>query len=439
MREAVSDEDHRALDAIIRRQPGAPQVQRTIAAVIEAAAASAKARGSISSSSFTYSVSEGGDEVGHLHGDVSGSFNPVVIQGGIDMSSLISSLVGSNAQIVPVSAASTSLEQPREIESCQPSIEYSSSEADYKIIELPNFGILTGHPHAINALGQVVGQCWKQVQGPPEAALWDAIGGVRSIFQSHRHSYANDINDEGVVVGSLAIDSGAMRAFIASSGQVYILETLGGMHGHGRAISNRGVVVGSSWAIPGNTPGNKRERAFIRNPGGELRDLGAMRPDWCSRAEDINDEGVVVGMSMSGELTLDRTYAFVWTSSRGMEDLGVLAGGSASAHAINAHGIVVGLSGADSFVWSREYGMRPAPLPPGSKVCSINDHGDMAYNRDTQRGVRSFVWINGVPEIPLPTYRDHQSEACFIDNQRRVLGHMWAGRHSHAIKWLPKA
>jgi probable HAF family extracellular repeat protein len=438
MREAVSDEGHRALDAVIRRQPGAPQVQRTISEVIAVAATSPKARGSIGQSSFTYSVGEGGDELGYLHGDVSGSFNPVVIQCETDMSSLIKSLFGSNVQIVPVSAASISSKQPREIESCKPSIEYSSKDETYKIIELPNFGVLTGRPYAINASGQIVGECWKQTQGLPEATIWDAAGGVRSIFNSHNHSYANDINDEGLVVGTTAIDGGAMRAFVSSHNKVHILETLGGMHGHGNAINNSGVVVGSSWTIPGNTPGDKRERAFIRTPDGELRELGAMRPDWCSRPTDINDNGVVIGMSMSGELPLNRTYAFIWTSSRGMEDLGALTGSGAAALAINAHSIVVGLSGADSFIWSRDSGMRAAPLPPGSKICSINDRGDMAYNRDTQRGVRSFVWIDGVGEIALPTYRDHQSEASFINDQRCVLGHMWAGRHSHAIKWTPK-
>lgn len=437
MVDALSDENYRALEAAIRRQPGTPEVQRTIALVIKEAAAAGKARASISSSSFTYSVNAQGDEAGYLHGPVPGSFNPIVIQNEIDMSSLLKSLFGANVQIVPTGAASISPQRSRDIEQCHPSLEHTPSVLDYQIVELSNFGILA-RPHAMNSQGQIVGQCFKQMRGPPEAVIWDTNGDISSIFQSPTHSYANGINDDGLIVGTMAIDGGAMRAFIRSSGQPQILHTLGGANAHGTAINSSGTVVGSSWTIPGNTPGNKRERAFIVSPSGELRDLGAARPDWCSRPTSINDDGVVVGFSMSGEPTFDPTYGFIWTQSKGFEILEALTDRSIAPAAINANGVVVGLSGRDSFIWSSECGLRQIPLPAGSTVRSINNLGDIVYNRDTPRGTRSFVWISGSGEIALPVYRNHQSEACYIDDRRRVLGHMSSGRHSHAIKWLPK-
>ena len=85
-----------------------------------------------------------------------------------------------------------------------------------------------------------------------------------------------------------------------------------------------------------------------------MTDLGTLGGDW-SNGGGLNDAGVVVGGSgIAGSAT---GHAFRWANG-GMNDLGTLGGRSSFAFAINGSGQIVGqsLTAADqahAFLWER--------------------------------------------------------------------------------------
>ena len=99
-------------------------------------------------------------------------------------------------------------------------------------------------------------------------------------------------------------------------------------------------------------------------PAFTVRDLGP------GRAEDINDDGDVVGTN---------GRAVMWTARGALVDLG-----PGVANGINKHGVVVGTSspipgiGGLPFVWTQANGVRDLPLDEffeSGQAYAINDHG----------------------------------------------------------------
>jgi probable HAF family extracellular repeat protein len=320
------------------------------------------------------------------------------------------------------------------------SLDREGAISGYRLHEFPDMGSGHARASAINSIGVVVGQSNRTQHGPLHACLWRAEGTPVEIVPGVLASSAVDVNDGSEIAGTLHLRDGATRAFLMTPAGVRVSETLGGFHSNAHALNNGGEVVGGSWSIPGNTPGDKRERAFKWLPGEGLQDLGALGDDWCSRAADINDNGTVVGFSFPRVLFAGSNKAFVWTSSFGMEDLGSLDGSSAVAIAVNNRDEVIGLTSYQrqtvSFIWTRDGGMRALPLPEKSCVRGINDVGVIVYTRETTQGSRTFLWRNE-QEISLPCYRGHQSEASDITNGGDLVGHVWRGNHGHAVKWSP--
>lgn len=157
-------------------------------------------------------------------------------------------------------------------------------------------------------------------------------------------SSATAVNDAGQVTGySYTMDDGraAYRAFLltpldnnndgvpdqwfvaagnGANALMIDLGTLGGTNSWGRAISNRGVVVGESdLDMP---TGEHYTRAF-RWVNGIMTDLGTLREDpnhGFSSASGINDAGIIVGWA---ENEARERRAFVFRSGR-MQDLNEL-------------------------------------------------------------------------------------------------------------------
>ena len=92
-------------------------------------------------------------------------------------------------------------------------------------------------------------------------------------------------------------------------------EQLGGSRSYASAVSNSGVVVGTS-----STPGDVGSHAFVFTHERGLLDLGTLG-GYYSAATALSDNGrFVVGQSYTqNNAALD---AFVWTRERGMIDLG---------------------------------------------------------------------------------------------------------------------
>ena len=166
-------------------------------------------------------------------------------------------------------------------------------------------------------------------------------------------SIAFDVNDSGQVVGEGRAASGAVRAFIwepALDDGVEIPTLPGGGTNSAQAISNKGQVAGHS-ATPGGT------RAFLWSSAAGALDLGVLGSSATisplSRAQGINESGVVVGASTTAT-SISR--AFRWTPGEGLRDLGTIAAATTTAGAIsvandvNDSGVVVGSSQVGSSV-----------------------------------------------------------------------------------------
>ena len=89
-----------------------------------------------------------------------------------------------------------------------------------------------------------------------------------------------------------------------------------------------------------------------------MQDLGLLSGDTSSRADHINDSGMVVGASQGS----GGTRAFVWTSAAGMQPLGSLSDGVYSeAFDVNNAGQIVGevatALGTRAFLWTSKEGL----------------------------------------------------------------------------------
>jgi probable HAF family extracellular repeat protein len=162
-------------------------------------------------------------------------------------------------------------------------------------------------------------------------------------------SAAYDINDEGTIVGSAMLATGATHAFAydIATETMDDLGTLGGTHSEATAVNDAGLIVG--WS---DITGNTARHAFVYDPAtGEMDDLGTLG-GVNSSAEDLNEDGIIVGWSeiaasdpceSIGE-SCPPTRGFSYDLSTGtMTNLRTRRGTSHSyATGINESGVIVG-------------------------------------------------------------------------------------------------
>ena len=200
---------------------------------------------------------------------------------------------------------------------------------------------------SVNGSGDVVGHGNVNDTEPPHALLF-RHGQIRDLgtgLGPGSGSYANDINDAGVVVGGrYSAQDASRRAAIWQNGKITGLGSLGGHDGpygtdsEAYAINENGQVVGAAKPADGPLHG------FLWN-GRRMRDIGTLGGDnEATIATDINDVGQITGNSPNAA---GQVHAFLWQNGA-MRDLGAPAGvASVDARAANNHGQVVG-----SFLYS---------------------------------------------------------------------------------------
>ena len=145
-------------------------------------------------------------------------------------------------------------------------------------------------------------------------------------------TYADSINDSGIIVGSTLCDSGGWQYKRATlfdntgNGDDIDIGSLGLVHSEAQDISNNGIIVGES--------GSQAHATIYESSGpGNNIDLG---PGY---AWAVNNSQQIVGMRKY--LTSD-IMAFLWDEFNGMQDLGTLGGNSSNATAINNEGLIAG-------------------------------------------------------------------------------------------------
>jgi probable HAF family extracellular repeat protein len=265
--------------------------------------------------------------------------------------------------------------------------------------------------HCINSVGEVVGE-YGSTNLPTVGAFWHHHGTNTDLglLAGYLDAYAHGINDSGQIVGWCDSFSGLERAFLYANGVMQNLGTLGTLPAAGYseayainrsaqivgtaslsdttinhavlwsgtakkdlgtlagpaynssafAVNNSGVIVGES-----EVAGSIFVHAFSYS-NNVMTDLLTLPGGGYSRANAINDAGVVVGESDTLIGAGFQVHAFVYREGLGMEDLGTLGGRQSSAYAINSAGQIVGYALNTNDV-SRAF------LYDGTKMVDLND------------------------------------------------------------------
>ena len=210
-------------------------------------------------------------------------------------------------------------------------------------------------PRGINSQGLAVGESDNTDYSVRTAVLW--TNGVPLDLGAGTVSSAIAINASGQVAGDTSTPSG-QEAFVwtkATGVQVF-----GPGDSFAEAINRFGKVAGSAGANRGRT-----FYAFVWSKTTGMTNLGKLPGYDSSQPLAINDLGQVVGLSYCAFNCIKKEHATLWGKTKGsILDLGVLPGTLLSlAEGINNLGQVVGLSapiGANpghAFVWSSSTGM----------------------------------------------------------------------------------
>jgi probable HAF family extracellular repeat protein len=194
---------------------------------------------------------------------------------------------------------------------------------------------------------------------------------------------------------------------------------------------------------------NANNHAYLWDSVHGMQDLGTVLHDTYSLASGINDAGQVVGRSSTltynrkGSPALTSEHAFLWTSSKGLQNIG----NGYAASGINAAGEVSGTvnfdqSGAAGGLWNGKW-TSLAGVPP---LQGINSYGQ-AFGYSYSSGVQqAFLWTpataggtTGTLE-DLGTFGGANSRAGGINGQGYVTGSAELPRGSyldHAFVWRP--
>ncbi len=252
---------------------------------------------------------------------------------------------------------------------------------------------------AMNRRGTVVGSYCCPLWEYDESFLWTAEGGFTTLQRPPGvvSAIAEDINDDGVICGTMVVNGFGDRGFVYENGVWTQLPPGIPDSGMSKAvgISNSCVAVGQRQVAGANGPFN----VYAWSPSLGFLDLVASGPE--DFARDISKGGLVLGWT--GENWLNG-QGFLWNDGA-VTYLGPVPGGSNSEpYAVNEEGAIVGA------------GMIPMP----------------GY---TYGVPRAFLWIDGTFTMlgTLPGYAP--SQAYGINALGQVVGRSGNANVSEAFIW----
>jgi probable HAF family extracellular repeat protein len=224
---------------------------------------------------------------------------------------------------------------------------------------------------AINDGGQIAGTT-TGFESPTYPVLWEFGQATElAVIPDSFENSATDINEQGQVVGegsfaSIREPNLPWYAFRYDSGVMVDLPTLGGKDAGALANNDAGWTVGYA-----ETAAEESHAALWRDH--VVTDLSVLLGDTVSRANAINNDGVVVGESYQGGQPFPSVRAFIWRENSAITDLGGLPNAyRTQAFDINTAGDVVGTSGFRGDTVGVEDGMRAFLYRKGA-MTDLND------------------------------------------------------------------
>lgn len=161
----------------------------------------------------------------------------------------------------------------------------------------------------------------------------------------------------------------------------------------------------------------------------------------------INKSGAVVGYSCLGSQCTGDYHAFLWTPSRGIQDLGTLPGGTETfALGINSANHVVGSvqlpnNRGAAFIWTPTTGMRelvPNSGFQGYQAVAINDSDEVvgSFDDPTDNQIHAFLWTQANGLKDLGVLPGGWSEAMGINKSGDVVGFARDGNNAgYSVIW----
>lgn len=241
--------------------------------------------------------------------------------------------------------------------------------------------------HAVNASGQVAGTgLFGTGLDSRHAFRWTSGGGLADLGARPNNNFYSEglgINAAGTVVGWTGTYTSTTAYTRTATGAMTLLSKPSGSSTQANDIADNGTVVGFTLKSNGTT----RATVWANGSRDELPDLpgGA---DY-STALAINAHGAIVGSSgVAGG-----GHAFLWTAAGGMVDLGDVAGGPVAGGAwdINDAGDIVGMgedaSGQRALLW------RGGTMLDLSALPEVQAEGWVLQNAV---GINNAGWITGL-------------------------------------------
>lgn len=190
----------------------------------------------------------------------------------------------------------------------------TSAEAFRYTATLQSLGTISTNSfgYAINSSGQVTGYSTTNGPGGDRLFLTNAAGTVMTDLGEGR---GRGINDNAQLTGT-TVNS---HAFITGNNGTNLVDigTLGGTLSSGEDINNQGIVVGTSQTSGGLF------HAFMTDNSQNLIDMGTLGGNESS-ADALNNLGDIVGSSEFSIATGHQRHAFIWNATDGMLDLNSL-------------------------------------------------------------------------------------------------------------------
>jgi probable HAF family extracellular repeat protein len=214
-----------------------------------------------------------------------------------------------------------------------------------------------------------------------------------------------------------------------ASAQSYKVIQLGALGGESYAagINGKGQVAGTSY-ISNHGQGGHHTHAFLWTSGKGMQDLGTLGGK-DSEGFAVNNLGQVVGLSwLAGDA---KSHAFLWTQAGGMQDLGTLGGPKSAASAISRSGQVAGWAETtsgdiDAFLWTAAGGMQDLGNLGGGEAfaTAITDDGVVTGYSYTQSdgNNRIFLWTSHGGMKDLGKLDAKAAAPTAINNQLTIVG-----------------